>query len=63
MCGGNEPFDVFLGDDDGAVWNRQVVLEGPTSTQGDVLLVVLNDSVNVFLAVNGGDLPLAAARR
>lgn len=57
VCRGNFPFDVFLGGDDGAVWNGQVVLEGPTSAQRDVVLVVLDDSVCVFLAMNGGDLP------
>jgi len=53
---------VCLGGDDGAMWNRQAILEGPTSTQGDALNVVLDDSVYVFLAMNGGDLPLATAR-
>jgi hypothetical protein len=62
VCRGNFPMDVFFGGDDGAVWNGQVVLEGPTSAQGDVVLVVLDDSVCVFLAMNGSDLPLATPR-
>ena len=62
VCWGNFPFDDFLGGDDGAVWNGQIVFEGPTSAQRDVVLVVLDDSVGVFLAMNGGDLPLATAR-
>ena len=53
---------MLHGGDDGAVWNGQVVLEGPISAQRDVVLVVLDDSVCVFLAMNGGDLPLATAR-
>ena len=50
---------MCLGGDDGAMWNRQAILKGPTSTQGDALNVVLDDSVYVFLAMNGGDLPLS----
>ena len=63
VCRGNAPFSVFLGSDDGAVWpgNGQVVLEGATSAQRDVMLV-LADSVYIFLAMNGGNLPLATAR-
>lgn len=30
VCRGNAPFSMSHAGDDGALWNRQVVLEGPT---------------------------------
>lgn len=58
------PFKHLRSENNWAVWNSFInILKSPTITQGDLMFVVPDDFVRVFLAFDGSDLPLVAAKQ